>query len=573
MRLLVAALVAFGGTVLNVWLGRLNLPLHWLLISWVTPYLVAAGIWGWQYKQRLRTMLIRSTRGALALEVTSCPQCVRRNNAGQAVYTMSQVWLRTQLNVDVEDARCTISWRPQSGAEDAAVVHGIWLQTKAPGLCDYTDVANTTILPSNGEPRGLPLAVRSARTGLTYRAGARSYYAGLNYPNYEHPEEVLEVGTYEVRLLVESKGGRQSVVDLLVTHVGGSTDLVVRAAPGQNRKRFRITQGSVSGFDGKFFHKAATSDLRAAPTIDSPPIPEAPRPEAQVAPPEPPKPTGRMVSDAIIRQISADVEREISQVRLTWQPEGQWLSWMVRQHTGRILEDVKLILIDMRWWDDHASEFVATPGAYRGDRAFQSLEMHPERNRTVYSGSSVVIKGVYCNGDSIRVEGRSLDGGAAQPIQENRKWGRWRVDMRVTWLSGYSKDVPMFFRWDGNGLTPMGDWPPTATAATERETSLESETLRIVRTDYENLQYVQKLAIQRLLATGEMTDQQMSKVLTQQGLGPIDNIFGSIEVQTNIVQRSSARDARAEAIRGYTGNWRINPAIKDSLILIVRSKH
>lgn len=105
-----------------------------------------------------------------------------------------------------------------------------------------------------------------------------------------------------------------------------------------------------------------------------------------------------------------------------------------------------------------------------------------------------------------------------------------------------------------------------------RAPRIDPETLAIVRTDYGKLQQFQRVSLRRLMATGEMTDQQMSRLLSEQGITQVQNPFGSIEALTSLVQRASARNARAEAIQGYRGNWRINPAMREALAEILKAE-
>ncbi len=146
---------------------------------------------------------------------------------GRTVYIMTQVWVINMTRKDILDTRCTIRWKRRgAGAFEERKVNGIWCKNLATGLKSYPEgVEEQTTLPSNGDTRHLGLVAKSAFTGNVHLVCTATYYAG-QYPNYEHPDYVLDPGVYDVDLVFDATGGRRGHLGLEVSHEGGGADVI-----------------------------------------------------------------------------------------------------------------------------------------------------------------------------------------------------------------------------------------------------------------------------------------------------------------------------------------------------------
>jgi hypothetical protein len=153
-----------------------------------------------------------------------------KDNSGNVVFGMTQAWISNRTRIDYREVRCMIEWRRRGGGQfDGMELDGLWLKKIASGLGSYPGVEEKTDLPSNGEAKHLGVLVHNASTGKAYAVCTGTYYAGAQYPNYEHPSFELVPGVYDVTINAFGVGGQLGRLQL-ETHIGGGSSRPITLA-------------------------------------------------------------------------------------------------------------------------------------------------------------------------------------------------------------------------------------------------------------------------------------------------------------------------------------------------------
>jgi hypothetical protein len=141
-------------------------------------------------------------------------------------YSMMQLWVRNESNLEAESVRASMTWRRVDGAASQSLSgQGYWTHKQATGLAGYTKVSEGIDLSTNREPQHLAFLVREPGGAKVYVATTGSYRAA----NWQHPNWLIPPGSYEVDVQFDAMKRRRMKVTLNVTvHADGHVGAEVR---------------------------------------------------------------------------------------------------------------------------------------------------------------------------------------------------------------------------------------------------------------------------------------------------------------------------------------------------------
>ena len=98
-----------------------------------------------------------------------------------------------------------------------------------------------------------------------------------------------------------------------------------------------------------------------------------------------------------------------------------------------------------------------------------------------------------------------------------------------------------------------------------------AETLATAETQWRSLSNPEKEAVRQLLIQGELTEKQAVRHLQEKRIANgMQSVFWGIAARTSLVQRTFQGTTGKEHVHGYTGTYRVNPALRESLMEIIK---